>query len=74
MLNLKFIDLEENNKMLTLEIHRKSSKNGKRTLYYPTINGKRLNRTNYAQKWEAKRLLRAVVEEYGEKALEKMTG
>ncbi|ANS03439.1 hypothetical protein [uncultured Mediterranean phage uvDeep-CGR2-KM19-C269] len=35
------------------EIQRTLSKSGKRTMYYPTIEGKRLNRTNFAKKWEA---------------------
>ena len=43
----------------TFCIASKPSKSGKRTVYFPTINGKRLTSTNYARKWEAERLLKA---------------
>ena len=35
------------------EIQTTKSKSGKRTMYFPTIEGKRLNRTNFVRRWEA---------------------
>jgi hypothetical protein len=34
-------------------INSKLSKSGKRTVYFPTIEGKRINGTNFTRKWEA---------------------
>lgn len=47
---------------------------GSRTLFYPTINGKRLNRINYARKYDAKNLVKAAVEKYGAEKLQEMVG
>lgn len=47
---------------MNLEIHRVPSKTGKRNMFYPTVDGKRLNSTNYARKYDAKKLLRLYVE------------
>ncbi|BAQ93056.1 hypothetical protein [uncultured Mediterranean phage uvMED] len=38
---------------MTLTINRKPSKSGKRNVFFPTIEGKRLSRTNFTAKWEA---------------------
>ena len=34
-------------------INSKLNKTGKRKVFYPTIDGKRLNNTNFTKKWEA---------------------
>jgi len=48
------------------EIIKTTSRSGKRPMWYPTINGARLTRTNYGRRWEAERLLSAVMEKYSE--------
>ena len=50
----------------------KLSKTGRRTVYFPTVNGKRLTSTNFARKWEAERLLKEVVAKYGAERLLEM--
>ena len=47
---------------MTLEINRKPSKTGLRNVYFPTINGKRLNSTNFRRKWEAVKFGRKCVQ------------
>ena len=44
------------------EINRTKSKSGKRTMFYPTIQGKRFSRTNFARKWEAERFIKGIIE------------
>jgi len=34
-------------------IDTKLSRSGKRTMYFPTIEGLRISRTNFSRKWEA---------------------
>jgi hypothetical protein len=46
---------------MTYEINRKPSKSGKRTLFFPTINGKRITRTNFSRRWEAVGLAKHVI-------------
>lgn len=41
---------------MTIEINKTLSKSGKRTLWYPTVNGKRITSTNFGAKWEAVKL------------------
>lgn len=53
-------------------IVRTPSKSGKRTLFYPTINGKRLTRTNFARKYDARNLVKAAVAKYGVDKLQEM--
>lgn len=55
-----------------LKIETATSKSGKRTMYFATVNGKRLSRTNYARKWEAERLLTDVIAHYGKERLMEM--
>jgi len=54
------------------KIEAKGSKTGKRTVYFATVNGKRLSTTNFARKWEAKRLLTDMVAKYGQERLLEM--
>lgn len=37
----------------TYEIQTTKSKSGKRTMYYPTIEGRRVSNVNFARRWEA---------------------
>lgn len=39
--------------MKNFQINSKPSKSGKRTVYFPTINGMRINSVNFIRKWEA---------------------
>lgn len=43
---------------MTYAIETKPSKSGKRTVYFPTVNGKRISITNFGRKWEAQKLLK----------------
>ena len=45
---------------------------GSRTMFYPTVNGKRLTKTNFARKYDAVRLANNAVEQYGESKLMEM--
>lgn len=45
---------------------------GSRTLFFPTINGKRLNNTNYARKYDAENLVKAFLKHYGAEKLNEM--
>lgn len=51
-------------------MHRKIK--GSRTLFYPTINGKRLTGTNFARKYNARNLVMAALKHYGSKKLHTM--
>lgn len=53
-------------------INAQPSKSGKRTMYFATVNGKRVSRTNYARKWEAERLLTDLITQYGKDRLLEM--
>lgn len=46
---------------MTLEINRQPSKSGKRNVFFPTIDGRRLTATNFTNKWEAVKLGRAYI-------------
>lgn len=59
---------------MELLINRKPSKSGKGAVYFPTINGLRINATNYKRKWEAKSILKRTIAHYGEATLLKMIG
>lgn len=59
--------------MNTYEIHRTKSRSGRRFMYYPTVNGKRLSKTNFARKYDARGLLRRAVALYGEERLLEMS-
>jgi len=43
-------------------INSKLSKSGKRTVYFPTVNGLRITATNFGRKWEAQKLAKAYIE------------
>lgn len=45
--------------MMSYAIHSKPGNSGKRTVYFPTIGGLRISRTNFARKWEACNLAEA---------------
>tara|TARA_R100001244_G_scaffold124603_1_gene94462 strand:+ start:156 stop:311 length:156 start_codon:yes stop_codon:yes gene_type:complete len=49
---------------MTYQITRTLSKSGKRTMFFPTINGKRITRTNFLRKWEAERLGKLAVDHF----------
>lgn len=51
--------------MTTFEYTIVRLKKGTRTFYYPTVNGKRFNRTNFAREYDAKGLVRDCVKKYG---------
>lgn len=53
---------------MTTKIISKPSNSGKRTVYFPTVDGLRISRTNFARRWEAKRLLKAFIAYRAEKA------
>lgn len=54
---------------MNYEINRTLNRTGKRTMFYPTINGKRINKTNYARKYDAQNLLKKVVRENSQEKL-----
>ena len=56
-----------------LEIQRVKSKSGKRTMFVPLINGKRISSTKFARKYDAKALLDSFVKVYGHDKLNEMT-
>ena len=58
---------------MNYEMNRVPSKSGKRAMFYPTINGKRITKTNYARKYDAKALVRAAIEKYGVEKLQEMS-
>lgn len=45
---------------------------GSRTMFYPTVNGKRLTSTNFARKYDARRLAEKATELYGAEKLMEM--
>lgn len=47
---------------------------GSRTLFFPTINGKRISNINYARKYDAKNLVTACLEKYGREKLIEIFG
>lgn len=61
---------------MEIVINRTKSRTGKRILFFGTINGKRIGKTNWAVKWEAKRELEHALEflykKYGKEETEKM--
>lgn len=42
-------------------IESKRSKSGKERFYFPTVNGLRINGTNFRRKWEAVKLAKAYI-------------
>lgn len=54
-------------------IVRKLNKTGKRIMFYPTINGKRITNTNYARKYDARALVQRAIDKYGVEKLQEMT-
>lgn len=59
--------------MNNYEIHRKANKTGKRVVFYPTVNGKRLTGTNFARKYDARATLHNAINKYGEAKLHELT-
>lgn len=59
--------------MNTYEIHRKLNKTGKRVVYYPTVNGKRITSTNFARKYDAKATLKNAIKVLGEEKLAELS-
>lgn len=59
--------------MNILKIHRTPSKSGKRIMFYPTVNGMRITRTNYARKYDAEAVLRAFIAHHGEEKAYELT-
>jgi len=51
--------------MTTFQYTIESVKKGTRTFYFPTVNGKRFSRTNFARKYDAKGLVNECVKKYG---------
>lgn len=54
-------------------INRKLNKTGKRVMFYPTINGKRITSTNYARKYDARALVQRAIDKYGVDKLQELT-
>jgi len=50
-------------KNLNYKINRKIK--GTKTFFFPTVNGKRLSRTNYARKYDAKGFVRVLINAWG---------
>lgn len=55
------------------EINRKANRTGKRAVFFPTVNGKRISGTNFSGKWEAKKLLRDTIAKFGDTKLAELT-
>tara|TARA_R110000824_G_scaffold77627_1_gene196261 strand:+ start:520 stop:699 length:180 start_codon:yes stop_codon:yes gene_type:complete len=51
-----------NTQAIKYTLNSKLNNTGKRTVFYPTINGKRLNSTNFTKKWEAIKFAKHCVE------------
>ena len=47
---------------MKIEIQKTLSKSGKRTLWYPTFENKRITSTNFGKKWEAIKLGKLFIE------------
>jgi hypothetical protein len=60
--------MSNNKKQQKMEftIENKLSKSGKRKMFFPTINGKRLTKTNFSKKWEAETEAKNFIAHYGE--------
>lgn len=50
---------------MELRIERKAK--GSRVFYFPTVNGMRITKTNFARKYDARNLLKWYVANYGDK-------
>ena len=48
---------------MAYKINSKPSNSGKLTVYFPTIDGMRISRTNYGRKWEAENLAKAYIKD-----------
>lgn len=59
--------------MNNYQIVRKLNRTGKRTMFYPTVNGKRLTGTNFARKYDARSTLHNAINKYGEAKLYELT-
>ena len=53
-------------------IERKRKRKGTRTFFFPTKNGKRFTKTNFARKYDAERLVKDCVAKFGFEKLEKI--
>lgn len=47
---------------MTIEINKTLSKSGRRVMWFPTVEGKRITRTNFGKKWEAQNLAKLYLE------------
>jgi hypothetical protein len=56
---------------MDFQINNKLSKSGKRKMFFPTINGKRLTTTNFGKKWEAIQEAKSFVAHYGNEKINK---
>lgn len=52
------------------KIERKLNRTGKHFVYYPTINGRRLSKTNWLRKYDAEALVTKAIEVYGKEKLQ----
>ena len=52
----------DNMKTMTFEINKTLSQSGKRVMWYPTVDGKRITTTNFGKKWEAEKLAKLFLE------------
>lgn len=48
--------------IMTIEINKTLSKSGRRVMWFPTVEGKRITRTNFGKKWEAQNLAKLYLE------------
>ena len=51
--------------MKTLEYTINRKVKGSKTFYFPTLNNKRFNSTNFARKYDAKNLVKELIKIYG---------
>lgn len=57
---------------ITFEYKIERKVKGSRTFFYPTKNGKRFNKINYARKYDAEALVSKALEVYGAETLEEI--
>jgi len=53
------------------KINTTKSKSGKRTLFFATINEKRISRTNFSKKWESEKDAKSFIEFHGSEKINK---
>ena len=57
---------------MEFKINRTKSKTGKRILFFATIQGKRVGKTNFAKKWECEHNVKSFIEFHGDDKINEM--